>query len=1087
MTTGNDVMSVCHRTRRRSYRLLCGIVAAAMLTLPGRADAQVNYEVLRGFPAVVESTNSLLEASDGNFYGTSQYGGDFFSGTFFRMTHAGVVTILYSFNGHDDGSPQDGSVLEASDHSFYGIVHGGVYGGGAVFRITADGAFTTVHAFAEGLDDGYSPSSLILGSDGHFYGTTSYGGSDALGGGTAFRMTPAGAVTIIRRFDTAAPEGGSPGQLLQASDGQLYGLTTSAPAAPIGIAFRMRLDGNLTVLHRFTSEEGYVSRLIQASDGNFYGTTWSSVLRMSIGGTVTTLCTPFLQADNPLTLVEGDDGSLYVTTYGFYNDTGNDRPGALFKVAGITCSRLHTFTVAEGLHPRVLIRSNEGHLYGATDPGRAEGGSIFSVDVNGVVSVRHAFPYTANSPVIQASDGNFYGTTRSGGALGRGTIYRVTPAGDYAEIYSFTGGPDGGLPTGGLIEARPGLLYGTTSRSDTNGAGTIFQVTLDGRFTVLHGFRGDAAEGGAPQTGLIDGGDGHFYGTTSSWSTANGGTVYRLSPDGLVTVLHVFNRTIDGAEPGRLSRGADGKLYVAATTNGGDSSDATVFSVARDGTVTPLHTFVGEGGVASSLVETREGSLYGISSRGMMFTIDPSGGFSLVAQIADVPSGPLVQARDGRLYGTRWNAIVAFTLSGGSSVLQIIPSRVYLHGGLIQGLDGDLYGTTDVDDRWVGEVFHFSPLPGMPIDVAAAQRIAGAVRLTWDVVANATSYQIRRRDASGAEVLLASGVATASFLDTTAIRGQRYSYIVTAVNALGESSRSSAVPITAGVAAAGDFTGDGTPELTVFRPADGTWYGLDVTTDQTTGIQWGSSGDLPAPGDYDGDGTIDITIYRPTTGTWWVLQSSTGFTTYRRFDWGLTGDVPVPADYDGDGITDVAIYRPTTGMWWVLQSSSGFTRYTNFHWGETGDIPVPRDYDGDGKADFAVFRPGDYIRQQASWWLFLSATNTVRLAPLYNPGGRLVPVPADYDGDGKADLAVYDPVFGYWSVTSSQADADSISRSWGNAGDVPVPADYDGDGKTDIAIYRPSTGEWWILASVSGQAATYQWGVSGDVAVLKRP
>jgi hypothetical protein len=178
---------------------------------------------------------------------------------------------------------------------------------------------------------------------------------------------------------------------------------------------------------------------------------------------------------------------------------------------------------------------------------------------------------------------------------------------------------------------------------------------------------------------------------------------------------------------------------------------------------------------------------------------------------------------------------------------------------------------------------------------------------------------------------------------------------------------------------------------------------------------------------------------------------------------------------------DLGLYRPSTGAWYTLLSSSNYTTYTARSWGLTGDVPVPGDYDGDGKTDLAVYRPAT-----GYWYVLLSSTNyTTYLARSWGLSSD-VPVPGDYDGDGKTDLALYRPTTGYWYVLLSSTNyATYLARSWGLSSDVPVPGDYDGDGKADLALYRPATGYWYILLSSTNYASylARSWGLSSDVPV----
>jgi len=231
----------------------------------------------------------------------------------------------------------------------------------------------------------------------------------------------------------------------------------------------------------------------------------------------------------------------------------------------------------------------------------------------------------------------------------------------------------------------------------------------------------------------------------------------------------------------------------------------------------------------------------------------------------------------------------------------------------------------------------------------------------------------------------------------------------------------------------GDYNGDGTADIAVFRPSAGLWLIRGMTK-----LVFGKEGDIPASGDYDGNGTTEIAIWRPANGLWDILNLT------RRF-LGEAGDIPVPADYEGNGKAQTAIFSPEEGFWTGLLTPEG---ETEVEFGTVGDIPVPGDYDGEKGAELAVFRPGDGI------WIIRGLTQFS-----FGEAGD-IPVARDYDLDGETDIGLFRPATGEWEVRMSGGVPRKLLL--GNEEDIPVPADYDGDGANDPAVFSPWSGLWSI-------------------------
>jgi len=498
----------------------------------------------------------LVQGSDGNFYGTTAFGGTNGEGTVFQISTNGALTSLYSFSGGNDGGDPVAGLVQGSDGSFYGTTQdGGTNNLGTVFKISTNGLLTSWYSFNTG-DDGNGPQAgLAQGSDGNFYGTTAFGGTN--GTGTVFEMSTNGALTSLYSFTTGSDGAASVAGLAQGSDGNFYGTTEYGGTHDQGTVFKISTNGALTSLHSFSGgDDGGdpVAGLVQASDGNLYGTTEfggtynvGTVFKITTNGAMTTLYS--FDGSNGYNgyypragLVQGSDGNLYGTTAagpgsGFYDQ------GTVFQISyNGALTTIHSFVGAniDGADPNGLVLGSDGLFYGTTAYGGFENGGsgcVFRISTNGSYGILYSFPCCSggaaypNAGLVQGSDGFFYGTTLEGGTNGGwGTVFQISSDGALTSLFSFSGlKPDGGVPYAGLVQGSDGNLYGTTSDSPyADGYGTAFRISTNGALTTIHSFTG-GKDGANPRAGLVQGSDGNFYGTTESGGVGGGGTVFRLT------------------------------------------------------------------------------------------------------------------------------------------------------------------------------------------------------------------------------------------------------------------------------------------------------------------------------------------------------------------------------------------------------------------------------------------------------------------------------------------------------------------------------------------------------------------------------
>jgi len=341
---------------------------------------------------------------------------------------------------------------------------------------------------------------------------------------------------------------------------------------------------------------------------------------------------------------------------------------------------------------------------------------------------------TPFAPLVQATDGNFYGTTFEGGTYNAGTVFKVTPSGTLTTLHTFCSQPnctDGYEPFGGLVQATDGNFYGTTEGSGVNVYGTVFRITPSGALTTLHTFEGSPADGAVPSATLVQAADGSLYGTTQGGGANQNciegcGTVFKITSSGTLTTLYSFcsqANCADGGQPlAGLVQATDGSFY-GTTTLGGARNDGTVFKITSSGTLTMLHSFCSQTNCAdgnssdTGLVQGTDGNLYGVAvlgganNVGTVFKITPTGSLTTLYNFDGIhgatPQGSLVQATDGNFYATTQ----AGGANGAGTVYKITPSGTLTtlysfcsqpkcvdgnlpFAGLVQATDGSLYGTT---------------------------------------------------------------------------------------------------------------------------------------------------------------------------------------------------------------------------------------------------------------------------------------------------------------------------------------------------------------------------------------------------------
>jgi uncharacterized repeat protein (TIGR03803 family) len=379
-----------------------------------------------------------------------------------------------------------------------------------------------------GVSTGYqSYAGLAIDKEGNLYGTATGGGGGSItcsfflgspGCGLVFKVSPAGKETALHSFaggaDGSRPFYGS--NVTVDEQGNLYGATpfggvgTFTFSGGNGVVYKIESSGKETVLYGFpkssTGETGSPNGgLVLDAEGNLYGTT-------QYGGAANGPCG------------SGGCGVVYKL-----DPTGNQT--VLYSFAG----------GPDAANPNCcLVRDAAGNLYGSAGGGSSYSGTVYKLSPTGSETVVYTFTGGTdgggpNGGLFLDKAGNLYGTTSGGGLYGSGTVFKVSQAGTETVLYNFTGGNDGGFPTGSLIADAAGNLYGTTLGGGIGGfTGVVFKLDPTLKETVLYSFTG-GADGGNPVGNLVRDKLGNLYGVTNSGGRACGGfpscgVVFKLAP-----------------------------------------------------------------------------------------------------------------------------------------------------------------------------------------------------------------------------------------------------------------------------------------------------------------------------------------------------------------------------------------------------------------------------------------------------------------------------------------------------------------------------------------------------------------------------
>jgi uncharacterized repeat protein (TIGR03803 family) len=644
----------------------------------------LEYSTLKNFDKIngANPNGSLVQASNGTFYGTTSFGGSANNGVIYSFDPATrKLTKLKDFEFAEIRRPS-GMLIQASDGKLYGMT--------LALMTIESGIFSyepSTSTYTHLVNLGPGGYDLIQANDGKLYCTTAVGGSNDAG--AIFSFDPTSQV-LSKVKDFLIWDGKNPsGAMIQGKDNKLYGTTSSGGVNNLGVIYSYDpASSAFTKLKDFDIPGSYPGSLLQSSDDHLYGVTGP-------GGDQTGIFSFDLSSSTITPVIQFDGRNGNYPVYNFTN--GNDG-----KLYGIT-SRLENTSV-DGL--------------------------IFSLDLSNstyllVKDLRIAPDGSNVTGALLQTNNNLYGMTTHGGTKGYGVIFSLDPASNlYTKLYDFDL-INGANPLGNLMQASNGILYGMTEIGGVNKKGVLFSFDIaSSAYTKLKDF--SFTDGTFPNGGLIQASDGKLYGMTKNGGSQTNGVIFSFDPETTIFTNKGdfgsgISETLPGGIPyGNLMQASNEKLYGMTTVADKDFK-GSIFSY--DILSSGYNSIATLGSFAyvpyGNLIQGQDGKLYGTAASrdvdgGVIFSIDsldPSSPLQITV-LKDLnsadgsqPLGSLLQASNGKLYG--------MTYKGGSTDQGVIFSVESSTGNFIKlqdfnGANGayPYYGSSFIE---VGPVPENSP------------------------------------------------------------------------------------------------------------------------------------------------------------------------------------------------------------------------------------------------------------------------------------------------------------------------------------------------------------------------------------------